>query len=448
MTIATIAVGAIAILLIVAQLSYLLLSLQTSTVRRSGHLNIFTQGFYQFGGGNPSAYAINDYRDVMDLIRRDQALAPKIAVVTAFQSAFGVASNYSAERSKTFFGEGVIWRDRDLMKRWNEYRFDAFERPDPPLADPDGTVGIVGVGVARILGLCVKGVSNCEHSAIPAPPPAAEAPVDAPRRDFTGLIGLDRPEGAHPASVQPQLDLLAATADGAPNVVTLRIGRAEGQGNKDLDDNFVIMSLPLAQKLLYGREQPKVTGIVIQLRRTQDLRFAKSELNSLFQKHHLPLEVKDYKDLTPLYGQAVRFFSFLFAFISTVISVIALFTIVNTMTMAIMERTSEVGTLRALGFQRAEINRQFLAEGCILGIAGATFGVLGAIALATAVNHTGLRWTPPTASGDVPFRLYLFGTPWKIAATWFGLIVVAAFAASVPARRAARMVVVEALRHA
>lgn len=117
------------------------------------------------------------------------------------------------------------------------------------------------------------------------------------------------------------------------------------------------------------------------------------------------------------------------------------------MGMSVVERTGEIGTSRAMGVRRQGIRKQFLTEGSLLGIMGATAGVVLAYLVAYAINHSTLTWSPPGQVGRVQLRLYLIGAGWLILTTWIGLLVVSALAALVPANRAARMVVVDALRH-
>jgi putative ABC transport system permease protein len=127
--------------------------------------------------------------------------------------------------------------------------------------------------------------------------------------------------------------------------------------------------------------------------------------------------------------------------------VIVLFAVVNTMTMNVMERTNEIGTVRAMGVRRNAIRAQFVVEGGLLGAIGATTGVLLAIGVALAINHAGLLWTPPGNANAVPFRLAMPPGPNLMIGTWLGLVLVATLAALMPANRAARMPVVDALRH-
>jgi putative ABC transport system permease protein len=230
-------------------------------------------------------------------------------------------------------------------------------------------------------------------------------------------------------------------------VVSLTVARAEGQGAKELDDSYVGMHLALAQQLLYGRGAPKVTGIVLQLQRTDDIPAMRARLAALFAGQHLDLEVRDYLELSPFYVQAIGMLNFIFFFISTIIGIVVLFTTTNTIGMSVMERIDEIGTTRALGLRRSGIRRQFLLEGCLLGALGAAVGVLLATAVAWSVNALGVYWTPPGEMQPVPLRLLMFGRPSIVIGTWVGLVLVSTLSAFFPANRAARMQIVDALRH-
>ena len=266
--------------------------------------------------------------------------------------------------------------------------------------------------------------------------------------DISELARRDRePVPARSTSPWPRIDLLAATAGGAPNVVSLSVAQAESQRIKELDDNYVGMHLALAQQLLYGRGEHKVTVLVLQLYHTDDMTGARNRLLALFKEHHLDLEIRDFTELTPQYHQVLGLFGSIFVFIAVIMSVIVLFTVVNTMSMSVMERTNEIGTLRAMGVRRRGIRRQFLMEGLLLGLVGASAGVLLSLIIAAIINQSGVTWMPPGQVTPTPLLLLMSGVPKLIVGTWLGLIVIAALGALVPANRAARMPVVDALRH-
>jgi len=128
--------------------------------------------------------------------------------------------------------------------------------------------------------------------------------------------------------------------------------------------------------------------------------------------------------------------------------VIVLFAVVNTMTMNVMERTNEIGTIRAMGVRRNGIRAQFVVEGALLGAIAATVGVVLAFGVAAAINRARFTWVPPGNANAVPFLLSMpADSPPLLLGTWLGLVLVATLAALLPANRAARLPVVDALRH-
>jgi len=445
MTGSAVAAGALAMLLFGGFVSYIFAGLETNNVQRIGHLTVFRDGYFLLGAGNPAAYGIDHYQDVMKLIERDAVVGPMIQVITPTQSLVGIAGNFSGqiEASKTFLGVGLIPSERDRMRQWDEFGASRPYAPDSRLSDGDPSRGLVGVGLARVLGLCAPlGLPNCPPLRAPS---ASNDKAPAVKQDIADLALHD--PAAPDSSRQPRIDLLAATAGGAPNVVSLAVSGSEPQGVKELDDNYVAMHLALAQQLVYGRGEHKVTGIVLQLRRSEDLPAARARLAAIFKQNHLELEVRDFGELTPFYGQVVQMFSSIFMFIAMVMGVIVLFAVINTMTMNVMERTNEIGTIRAMGLRRSGIRAQFIVEGALIGAIGATIGAGLAYLIAALINHAGLTWIPPGNASAVPLRLDVAGRPLLVIGAWLGLALVATFAALLPSNRAARLPVVDALRH-
>jgi putative ABC transport system permease protein len=446
MTASLVAMGALALLLFGAFTSYIFAGLETGLVQRGGHLTVYRQGYFLFGPGNPAAYGIDDHEAVIRMIADDPVLRQLINVVTPTQALVGIAGNFSGgtSASKTFFGLGLVGAARERMRQWNDYGAGQPYVPDDRLSDPNAPRGVIGRGVARMLGLCASlHVPNCP---VPAPKPevASAGPVlDPALADLAHAEQAERPA----AGAAPEIQLLSATADGAPNIVSLEVAGVETQSVKELDDNYVAMPLTLAQQLVYGRGEHKVTGIVVQLHHTADVPAAHARLLALIADRHLPLEVRDYNELNPFFVQVVGLFSLIFLFLTMIMVVIVLFAVINTMTMNVLERTAEIGTVRAMGVRRAGIRRLFLAEGAVLGVLGASLGVVVAFIAIALINHGGLHWTPPGNTDPVPFRLAWPTRPVLLPGIWLGLVLVATLATLPPANRAARSRIVDALRH-
>ena len=440
MTVLAIMMGGIAVLLFGGYVSAIFYGLQTDIVRKTGHLHVFKTDFFQYGAGNPGAYGIDGYDRVIAAVTADPVLKSMVRVVTPTQQVMGIAGNFTANVSKTFFGLGVVPADRDRMREWNGFGLDVAAAAPTGLNDGDAEGGVIGQGLARILHLCgALDVPRCQA------PKAAQSVAVAVEGE--PVIAADISAGDASIDPRPRIELLGATAGGAPNVVSLRVTKAEGQGARELDESFVALHLDLAQQLLYGRADKKVSSIVIQLEHHADLKPARARLEAVFAETGLPLEVREFTEINPMFNQVIAMFSAIFGFIAIIMAVIVLFTVINTMGMTVMERVNEIGTLRAIGVRRSGIRDQFLAEGWLLGVIGATAGLAAGLALAGIVNRAGLTWTPPSNIDPIPLYLQVWGNSRLLAGCWVGLMLVATVSSLWPANKAAKMVVVDALRH-
>lgn len=116
----------------------------------------------------------------------------------------------------------------------------------------------------------------------------------------------------------------------------------------------------------------------------------------------------------------------------------SLFGIVNTLSMSVLERTREIGVLRALGSSRWQVRRQVANESIVIGLIGALLGIavgagMGyALLKGLAAGIPGVEYRPP------------FETMVAVAAAG---LVLGLIAAILPARRAARLDVIQAISY-
>nr|WKF59426.1 Macrolide export ATP-binding/permease protein MacB [Paraburkholderia busanensis] len=440
-TLLAMVVGLTAVLLFGGYARNVTYGLQTTFVRGEGHLQIQRKNYFLYGAGDPMAYGIDRYQHVIDVVRADKVLAPLVTVATPLLSVSGIAGNYGAGVSSTVIGVGIVVDDQNRMRQWNDYGFPRRAAP-LSLTSTGGDSAVIGTGLGRILRLCGPlNIPDCalnggvrKASTGPAQPAdiaqlSALAAADMPKVDSTGI------------------QLLAANAYGAPNVAQLTVVKAESQGVRAVDDRYLQLHLPEAQKLIYGNEPGKATAIAVQLHHTADLPAAMQRIRQLEATtlKDDDLDVLDFRTLNPQYLQITGMFSAIFGFVTLLIGVIVMFMVGNTMSMAVMERTVEIGTLRAMGVRRLGVLRIFLLEGALLGLVGAALGIGCALLGAWAINHGGFHWTPPGEIDPVPFTVRLFGETRMIVGYAVGIVLIAALSAFWPARRAARMPVVDAL---
>lgn len=448
-TLLTLAIGLMAVLLFGGFKTNIKYSMLTAYIRTGGHLQIQHKDFFVFGGGNPTAYGISGYQALLDAIRADEVLKPMVAVVTPMLRFGGLAGNFDAGISRTVIGTGYVPADINAMRRWNEFQV-PIVHPHFKLEGAVPDAAIVGVGVARVLMLCERlAVENCPKPAESgsATPDAKGAALPA---DIAALAKAEAPRAGTTAGAGVRVDLLSSSSKGAPNVAALNVVAAEDQGFKELDEVSVILQMPYAQRLVYGRVQPRATALMVQLNRTANMRVASERLNQIIAAHPGGdvLSIKDVEELNPFYVQSIQLFDVIFGFIFVLIGGVVLFTVGNTMNAAVVERTVEIGTLRAVGLRQAGIRRLFVIEGLLLGVAGAVVGVVAAITAAAIVNKSGMTWLPPGSSERLPLQLRVIGETSTIVFISLAIVVAAVLSAWLPAWRAAKLNVVDALRHA
>jgi putative ABC transport system permease protein len=441
-TLLSMAIGLVAILLFGGYKSNVIYGIETGVVQQSGHLQIQHKGYFAEGGDNPTAYGIDGYERLIATIKQDAVLAPMLSTVTPSLQLGGLAGNFAAGVSRSVMAVGVVVNEHNHMLQWNDYGLKSYAKP-LVLTDAEPNGVIIGTGVARKLKLCnTLNLSNCVQSSPTKVNEGASAPDDI-------LALSDLEKSATPQVDEARIEMLASTAHGAPNVAGLRVVAANNMGIKAIDDIYMAMHLAQAQKLIYGGATPKVTAIRIQLQHTSQLPEAKKRIAKLFEDEFMvqSLELLDFKELNPLYGQTAQFMGSMFGFIAILIAVIVLFMIGNTMSTAVVERTVEIGTLRAIGLRRSGIRNLFLCEGALLGLLGSALGVVCALILASMINNSGATYVPPGYSYAYLILVRVWQDTGLLVGSVLGLVVVTVLSAWWPARRASKMMVVDALRH-
>lgn len=121
--------------------------------------------------------------------------------------------------------------------------------------------------------------------------------------------------------------------------------------------------------------------------------------------------------------------------------------IMNTMWIAIRERTREIGTLRAIGMQRVNVIRMFLVESFALGAVGTVLGVAGALIVSAAVNSAGIKVPLSVQLFLMSDRVRLVLEPAAVVGALVLITFVTALAALYPALRASRLKPVDAMSH-
>lgn len=149
---------------------------------------------------------------------------------------------------------------------------------------------------------------------------------------------------------------------------------------------------------------------------------------------------KTAKDLQGMIFTIVNILQGIVAGFGVLALIASVFGIINTQYISVLERTSQIGLMKALGMSRRQIAKLFRYEAAWIGFIGGVLGSGAAVALGLALNP----WITKTLTlGDNTLLIFVW---WHIAILIGSLVVVAIVAGWFPARKAARLDPIEALR--
>lgn len=238
--------------------------------------------------------------------------------------------------------------------------------------------------------------------------------------------------------VKDRVTVLAQTYEGVVNALDMEVVGMFTTGMAEFDDNSLLIPLAQAQKLL---DTDRVEQVIIGLDDTKNTDAVMAEIQARLYQFG---EVRPWYTIAKLYNQVVAFNSVQMHMVEIIILSLILLGILNTIGMSIFERTGEIGTIAALGESQRTIRLQFVLEGVMLGLIGSVTGaVLGWLEILF-VNSLGIPIVMPGSSMSFPMHIVVYGPAFRDAIIL--AVLTAGFAAFVPAVRASRMNIADALR--
>ncbi len=234
----------------------------------------------------------------------------------------------------------------------------------------------------------------------------------------------------------------------APRLTRFRVAGTFQSSFFQYDEVYTYTSLEAAQD--FRRSGDVVNGIEA---RTTD--FYRSQRVAADAKAALDYRyyTRDWKEFFPAFFQALKTERVMMFVLLTMIMVVAAFAIVVTLVMMIMEKSSDIAILKAMGATDPLIERIFAIEGTLIGLLGTSLGVVAGIAVTTQLDWVQEQIELITGIDTLPATVYQFSRlPWEIdvgqVAFVVGIAMILSLGATLlPSRHGARLEPAEALRY-
>jgi len=233
----------------------------------------------------------------------------------------------------------------------------------------------------------------------------------------------------------------ATTLGFMPRLMEYEVTGVFATGMYEYDDKNLYASLDAVQELL-GVPSDTVSGLAVNVADAWRVDEVRARLSEALP---YPYYVQDWTQINGSLFSALRLEKLAMAVILSLIILVAAFNIVSTLIMVVRDKTREIGILKSMGMTDELVLRIFVLQGLTIGVIGTFLGSVGGLVLIWVIDRYELIKLP----GDVYFIETL---PLKLdladGVMIVGLSLLIALLATIyPARQAARLVPVDAIRH-
>ncbi|MGZ3695351.1 MAG: ABC transporter permease [Bdellovibrionota bacterium] len=225
------------------------------------------------------------------------------------------------------------------------------------------------------------------------------------------------------ASVQ----LLSGTWDGALSAVDSEMVGLFSTGFQEADNSAIFAPAALLQKLF---DTPNFTQYSIWLKDPGRITQTLAELNSSFKAAGKEFEILRWneKKLSPFYAGSTGFINAIVISVALILMSIVSFSILNSVTMTVLERAQEIGAYRAMGFRKAQVCWLYVQESVWLSVIASGLGLALGLAATFLINSAKIIYHPPGISGGLQLILVF---QWQSALASFlaivGVVIITTF---------------------
>jgi len=240
-----------------------------------------------------------------------------------------------------------------------------------------------------------------------------------------------------------QAAVLVNTLSGQANALDITVGHTFNTGNAGSNDKFAFVSLELARNLLDA--EGRADRLTILLEDANQTEAMRAHLLTKLAAAGFDVEIHTWQELSDFYNQVQGMFDMIFGFIFSIVLTVVVMSVANSMGMTVVERTREIGTLRAIGLKRSGVVQLFTTESLLLTLIGCVSGLFLTLAVRWGINLANISYVPPNSASAVPLLVDL--DVGRVVFTFVLMAIVGTLAAYMPAKRAAKKAIIDALGH-
>ena len=393
-TIAAVALGYAAINILAGFSAYMFASIEDAHIYEqiNAHIQIWKKGARDYGGADPGAYLITaeEFAAIKEFAAKDKRILLAAGLLE-------VKGNLDYNGTPGFFiGQAMVPEEKDAIHT----RSTALRSADGSTYKGKPITRETPDGIAITTGMAENMDLDIDSSVI----------------------------------------LMAPSINGQMNAIDARIFQISDVASEALDNRYIFMPLELAQSLY---DTTSISCVRIMLESGADTDAVVASLRDHFPESDW--EVVPWYHVSKLYLRTKHMFDIIFGLVFAIITTIVTMSVLNTIGMAVVERTKEIGTLRAIGLKGPGVITLFGIESALLGIIGAFSGLIITVCLALATGLLKPTWEPPVTAREIVWEIRIL--PGYLLTTFLILVVFTSLAAIAPARRAAKQSIVDSLGH-
>lgn len=358
----------------------------------NGHIQVWKRGAREYGGSDPAAYLISaeEFESIKEIASKDERIDLAAGMLE-------VTGNLDYEGNPGyFFGQAMVPSEREtIFSRSTALKSAEGPNQSGSAITDDNPFGIsIAPGMAENLKLELG----------------------------AGVI------------------LMAPTIHGQMNAMDAEVLQIKDVAAEALNNHYTFMPLELGQ-ILYDTRG--VSSVRILLKNNDDTDAVVASIQESLADGDW--EVVPWYKVSRLYLKTKRMFDIIFGLVFVIIAVIVIMSVLNTIGMAVVERTREIGTLRAIGLKRPGVVRLFGIESAFLGVIGAITGLLVTVGFSMLIGILKPTWAPPVTAREIVWEIHIL--PEYLLLTFVLLVVFTSLAAIAPATRSAKQSIVNSLGH-